>query len=78
MAKVKPPSIIEQGDMLLTVDDLARFLRITAHAVHMQRWRDQPPGNLGFRVGARVLFRPDQITAWLDKVQTEQARDLDA
>jgi len=64
-------SILDQ-DILLTVEDLARLTRVSPHAIHMQRLRDQKPGSLGFRVGARVLFQPADIRAWLDKLQDEQ------
>ena len=68
-------SILEQTDKLLTIPDLARFLRVSEHAIHMQRLRNQKPGSLGFRVGARVLFEPQKIKAWLEECQAEQARD---
>jgi hypothetical protein len=67
-------SILDQTDRLLTIPDLARFLRVSEHAIHMQRLRNQKPGSLGFRVGARVLFRPEQLKVWLHEVQTEQER----
>ena len=68
-------SILEQGDRLLDIPDLARFCRVSPHAIHMQRLRNQKPGSLGFRVGAKVLFRPEQIKAWLEETQAEQTRD---
>lgn len=70
-------SLLDQTDRLLNIPDLARFLRVSEHAIHMQRLRNQKPGSLGFRVGARVLFRPEQVKVWLEETQAEQARDLD-
>jgi hypothetical protein len=70
-------SLLDTTDQLLTIPDLARFLRVTEHAIHMQRLRRQKPGSLGFRVGAKVLFRPEQVREWLEETQAEQARDLD-
>lgn len=66
-------SILEHGDRLLTIQDVARLFRVSEHGVYMQRLRGQPPGSLGIKVGARVLFRPDVIEAWLEKIQAEQA-----
>ena len=70
-------SLLDTTDQLLTIPDLAQFLRVTEHAIHMQRLRRQKPGSLGFRVGAKVLFRPEQVREWLEETQAEQARDLD-
>ena len=68
-------SILDQTDRLLTIPDLAQYLRVSEHAIHQQRLRRQKPGNLGFKVGARVLFRPEQVKAWLEETQADQARD---
>ena len=67
-----PGSILESPN-LITTEELAEFLRITPHAVHMQRLRDQKPGSLGIRVGQRVLFRPESIAAWLEETHAAQA-----
>jgi hypothetical protein len=69
-------SILDQTE-LVTIPELAHFLRQTPHAVHMQRLRGQMPGSLGFRVGARVLFKPEDIRAWLNECQAAQVRELD-
>ena len=68
-------SLLDQTDRLLDILDLARLCRVSPHGIHMQRLRNQKPGSLGFRVGAKVLFRPEQIKAWLDEVQAEQTKD---
>ena len=73
--KPEGQSVLDQTDRLLTIPDLAQFLRVSDHAIHMQRLRRQKPGSLGFKVGARVLFRPEQLKAWLEETQADQARD---
>ena len=70
-------SPLEQADRLLTIPDLSRFFNVSPHALYMQRLRGQPPGSLGFKVGAKVLFDPAQIKAWLADLQAEQAREPD-
>ena len=57
---------------LLTVEDVARLTRVSSHAIHMQRYRGQDPGSLGFLVGARVLFWPEEVHQWLRQVQAAQ------
>ena len=68
-------SILDQGDRLIDVPDVARLFRVSVHALYMQRLRGQPPGSLGIKVGARVLFRPDVIKSWLEEIQEEQAQE---
>jgi len=66
---------LDRSDRLLTIPEIADYFRLSQHALYMQRLRNQPPGNLGFRVGARVLFKPEDVIAWIEKTQTDQARD---
>ncbi|MCH7901582.1 MAG: hypothetical protein IH818_11840 [Acidobacteria bacterium] len=68
-------SILDQGDRLLDIPDVGRLFRVSVHALYMQRLRGQPPGSLGIKVGARVLFRPDVIKSWLEQIQEEQAQE---
>ena len=68
-------SILDQGDRLLDIPDGGRLFRVSVHALYMQRLRGQPPGSLGIKVGARVLFRPDVIKSWLEQIQEEQAQE---
>ncbi|MBV8980395.1 MAG: helix-turn-helix domain-containing protein [Acidimicrobiia bacterium] len=49
---------------LLTVDELAEFLRSTPDAVYALRYRGDGPR--GVRVGRRVLFRRSDVDDWLD------------
>ena len=66
---------LDRSDRLLTIPEIADYFRLSQHALYMQRLRNQPPGNLGFKVGARVLFKSEDIRAWLDEIQAEQARE---
>lgn len=52
-------------DHLLTVGEVAAFLRCGTAAIYNQRLRGDLPGSLGIRVGNRVLFRPADLEAWL-------------
>jgi excisionase family DNA binding protein len=53
---------------LLTVDDVAAFLRTTRHAVYAMVEREQLPRP--FRVGRRLLIRRDELLDWLDQKRT--------
>lgn len=50
---------------LLTVDDLAAVLRTTAAAIRQGRHRGSSLPR-GFKVGRRILWRPEDIDAWID------------
>lgn len=67
--------LLDRSDRLLTIPEIADYFRLSQHALYMQRLRNQAPGNLGFKVGARVLFKSEDIKAWLDEIQAEQARN---
>lgn len=49
--------------LLLTVDELAELLRTTPQAVYVAAARAQLPGKV--RIGRRLLFRRDEVLAWL-------------
>lgn len=65
---------LEQTDRLLTLPEVAQYLRVSNHAIHMQRSRGQEPGTLGIRVGRQVLFDPKVIRSWLERTQRAQTR----
>ena len=50
---------------LLTVDDVAAYLRTTRHAIYAMVERQQLPRP--FRVGRRLLIRRDELLDWLDQ-----------
>jgi excisionase family DNA binding protein len=53
---------------LLTVDDVAAFLRTTRHAIYAMVERHQLPRP--FRVGRRLLIHRDELLDWLDQKRT--------
>lgn len=56
---------------LLTHEELAALLRSTPNSGYAARVRGIEPWSLGFKVGRKVLYRSDEIDAWLD----ERARE---
>jgi predicted DNA-binding transcriptional regulator AlpA len=54
-------------DRLLTLDEVAAYLRLPPASLHRQRYVGQPPGSLGFRVGRHVRFRRIDIERWIDE-----------
>lgn len=50
----------------LNTKEVADMFRVSVETIHMQRHRGQEPGALGFKAGKRVLFRPEDIEAWID------------
>lgn len=49
---------------LLTIGEAAELLR--APVATLRYWRHRNIGPLSFRVGRRVLYRHDDVHAWLD------------
>ena len=45
---------------------IAEYLGIQERSLAMQRYRDQPPGNLGFRVGGVIRYRWEDIDAYIE------------
>ena len=62
---------------LLTVQELATLLRTSRAAILQARYRgaDLPPG---IRIGRRVLFRPEDVRAWLDENTENNAQPGEA
>ena len=52
---------------LLTLNEVADYLRLTPSALYTQRHRGEKPGALGIRVGRKILYRPSDINAFLDE-----------
>lgn len=51
---------------LLNIEQAAEWLGTSASALQTQRSRDLAPGNLGFKVGRRVMYRLSDIQSWID------------
>ena len=59
---------------LATTEEAADFFSTTTEALAVQRFRGQNPGNLGVRVGRRVLYSPDTMRDWFAG-QEQERRD---
>ncbi len=56
---------------LLTLKEAADYLRLTPAALYTQRHRGDRPGALGIRVGRKILYRPSDISRYLDELLAE-------
>ena len=56
---------------LLTLQEAADYLRLTPSALYTQRHRGEKPGALGIRVGRKILYRPSDITRFLEEQLAE-------
>jgi excisionase family DNA binding protein len=59
---------------LLSIAEVADLLGVSTRTLYNQRYRGEPPGSLGVRVGGLVRYRPSDLSAWLDAQRTEGAR----
>lgn len=64
----------ESPEPLLTLQEIAEYLRLTPGALYTQRYRGEKPGVLGIRVGRKILFRPSDIDRFLTEL-SESAPD---
>lgn len=51
------------NDEWLTLKDVAERLHVAPRTVYA--WREEGGGPPGFRVGRRLLFRPDEVDGWV-------------
>jgi excisionase family DNA binding protein len=58
---------------LLTVDDVAVFLRTTRHAIYAMVERHQLPRPI--RIGRRLLLRRDDLLDWLDQKRAPSPKE---
>ena len=58
-------------EKLLTLPEAAEALRTPVDT--LRYWRATGAGPRGFKVGRRVLYREDDVIAWLDEQRTAQA-----
>ncbi len=59
---------------ILTIQEVADYLRIPVASLYRQRYVGDPPGSLGFRCGRHVRYRRANLETWLDS-QTTSAPD---
>ena len=57
----------------LTVEEVADLFRVSVSALYTQRYRSEPPGVLGRKVGRRLLWRRADLDAWFDRTREEAA-----
>lgn len=56
----------------MTVAEVSAYLRLTPGALYSQRHRGVAPGSLGIRVGKKLLWRPEDIDAFLQRQANEE------
>ena len=66
---------LPQDDRPVTIDVAAEFFNSTVGALRVQRHRNISPGNLGVKVGAKVLYSPETMSAWFKAQEQAQAAD---
>jgi excisionase family DNA binding protein len=52
------------SDPLMTLAELAEYLRVPKETIY--RWRKRGRGPGGFRMGRHVRFRRSEVEAWLE------------
>ena len=57
------PRARQSDSSLLTVNDLARLLRVPRGTIYA--WRTRGEGPKGLRIGRHVRFRLEDVEAWL-------------
>jgi excisionase family DNA binding protein len=50
-------------DHWLTLPEVAAVLRVSPRTLYA--WREEGGGPPGFRVGRRLLFKPDEVDGWV-------------
>ena len=58
---------------LLTAAEVAELLGLQVQTVCNSRYRSEPPGSLGIRIGNRLRFRIEEIEQFVDR-QAEARR----
>lgn len=56
--------MIESGEKLLTIKELAEILNVTPQTVYL--WTTGGKGPKALRVGRSIRFRRSDVNAWLD------------
>ena len=57
-------AVVNDGHQLITIDELAAEFRTTPGAIYAARHRGQGPR--GVKIGRRLLFTREDITAWIE------------
>ena len=64
--------MMSDEDGLLTVAELADYLKVPPATIYA--WRYRGDGPFGIRVGRHVRFRRSDVRAWLDDQGRQEAR----
>jgi excisionase family DNA binding protein len=56
----------------LTVEDVAWLLQVSPKTLYNQRYRGEPPGALGVRIGGAVRFKSEDLDAFIASQEKEQ------
>jgi excisionase family DNA binding protein len=65
---------IESFHGLLTVDELAAYLKVPVATIYA--WRHRSVGPEGIRVGRYIRFRAEDVETWLSDQQTESSHEM--
>lgn len=68
---------LPQDERLATMEEVAEHYHFTPGALRVQRYRNISPGNLGVKVGARVLYDPATLRAWFRAQEQAQIHKVD-
>ncbi|MDP8927466.1 MAG: helix-turn-helix domain-containing protein [Actinomycetota bacterium] len=49
---------------LMTVEEVCEYLRMSRDTLYYARYQGRGPK--GYRVGRRLLFKPEDVEAWLE------------
>lgn len=60
---------------LLTHAELAEWLRTTPGSGYVMRYRGMEPWTLGFNLGRKLVYRQDDIEAWLQRQSQNHRRE---
>ena len=60
----RPRRAVPENDRLMTVEDLAEYLRLPTGTIYKQR--SEGTGPPGYRVGKYVRWRRSEVDAWLE------------
>lgn len=59
------------ADRLAKASEVAEYISTSVAALHTQRYRGEEPGSLGVVIGRKLLFRSEDIEAWVEEKLAE-------
>jgi len=67
---------VNPTEPLLTVEEVASWLRLPVASIYAQRYRGDPPGSLGFVCGRYVRFASSEVKQWIEEQKERDGRAL--